>query len=63
MMDIKMTANAVVSLILLIIYVNFFGLQSVQKYLHGAVIIVEEEVLNDQIPPPGNNGNMEKVKH
>ena len=51
---IKVTANLAVSLVLIGLYVYFFGYSSVQRYLKMAVHITEEEEKYVQIPSPGN---------
>ena len=47
--------HAIVTIALLIIFVYFFGLNSVSKYLAKAVIITETEERPSRIPSPGVN--------
>ena len=49
----KVTTNVAVSLVLIILYVYFFGRSSVDRYLKRAVYIIEEEEKYVQIPSPG----------
>ena len=53
-MNKKLVANIAVNIILLIIYIYFFGQHSLKKYLeHGIVVINYEEKSANQINPPG----------
>ena len=45
----------IVNLVLLIIYLYFFGQHSINKYLTKAVIITEMEERPSSIPPPGKS--------
>ena len=54
MMNKKLVANVAVNIILLIIYIYFFGQHSLRKYLeHGIVVINYEEKSENLISPPG----------
>ena len=50
----RLGANIVASIVLLITYAHFFGHKFIQKYLHRHVIITEEEEKYVSIPPPSN---------
>ena len=50
---VKIVSNFVVSLALLIIYIYFFGQQSIRRYLASEVIIIEQEEKDVSIPQPG----------
>ena len=45
--------HAIVTIALLIIFVYFFGLKSVSKYLSKAVIVSKQQETPSSIPPPG----------
>ena len=49
----KVVLNVVVSIVLVAIYIFFFGQHSVQKFLNKTVIITENEENHDAISPPG----------
>ena len=49
------------SLLLLIIYYNYFGHDSISRYLEKRVIITEYEEKHALIPPPGNLSSVEGV--
>ena len=49
----KVVVTVAVNIILIMIYVYFFGQSSVNKYLDKAVIITEKEEKPDSINPPG----------
>ena len=50
----KLVANIVVNIILLIIYIYFFGQHSFNKYFEYGIIVVKyEEKSNNEISPPG----------
>ena len=48
-----MFANICMNIVLLVIYIYYFGLPSVRKYGNKGVIIVMEEDKESQINPPG----------
>ena len=50
---VKIVSNIIVSLALLIIYVYFFGQNSIKRYLEQVVIIVEKEEKDVSVPQPG----------
>ena len=52
---VKSVANMVVSAILLVTYVYFFGQKSIRRYLEKSVIITEQEEKHAFIPQPGND--------
>ena len=49
----KLKSNVVINIILIIIYVYFFGQHSVKRFLDKAVIITEHEEKQKLIDPPG----------
>ena len=50
----KLVANVVVNIILLIIYIYFFGQHSFKKYFeHGIIVVKYEEKSTNEISPPG----------
>ena len=49
----KTAINFLIKSVLLILYVFFFGLQSIQKYLDYGVTIVNQEEKPANILPPG----------
>ena len=49
----KTAMNIFINSVLLILYVFFFGLQSIQKYLDYGVTIVNQEEKPAAIQPPG----------
>ena len=49
----KVVLNVAVSIVLVAIYIYFFGQHSVQKFLNKSVIITENEENQDAISPPG----------
>ena len=49
----KTALNIFINSVLLILYVSFFGLQSIQKYLDYGVTIVNQEEKPATIQPPG----------
>ena len=49
----KTAINIFINSVLLILYVSFFGLQSIQKYLDYGVTIVNQEEKPATILPPG----------
>ena len=51
---IKLVANICVSVVLLILYVYFFGHDSVSKYLDKAVITTSKDDMSSSIIPPGD---------
>ena len=58
----KVTTNVAVSLVLIILYVYFFGRSSVDRYLKRAVYIIEEEEKYMQIPSPGTTATVTSFK-
>ena len=58
----KVTTNVAVSLVLIILYVYFFGRSSVDRYLKRAVYIIEEEEKYMQIPSPGTTATVTSLK-
>ena len=48
-----MSANICMNIVLIVIYIYYFGLPSIKKYGHKGVIIVMEEDKEAQIIPPG----------
>ena len=58
----KVTTNVAVSLVLIILYVYFFGQSSVHRYLKRAVYIIEEEEKYMQIPSPGTTATVTSLK-
>ena len=52
-MNIKML-NVIVSLILVAVYIYFFGYQSVQRYLKKATIITTLQEEKSSVVPPSN---------
>ena len=52
-MNIKML-NVIVSLILVAVYIYFFGYQSVQRYLKKATIITTLQEEESSVVPPSN---------
>ena len=52
-MNIKML-NMIVSLILVAVYIYFFGYQSVQRYLKKATIITTLQEEESSVVPPSN---------
>ena len=44
--------NIVVNIILIILYIVFFGHESIQKYLDDRVITIKREERTSKIPPP-----------
>ena len=50
---VKLVANICVSVVLLILYVYFFGHDSVCKYLDKAVITTSKDEKSSLITPPG----------
>ena len=51
--NLKTAINIFINSVLLILYVFFFGLQSIQKYLDYGVTIVNQEEKPATILPPG----------
>ena len=51
---VKFAANICVNVVLLIIYVYFFGHDSVSKYLDKAVITTSKDATSSSIIPPGD---------
>ena len=55
--DIRLTpqifSNIVVNIVLLILYISFFGVQSIQKYFDNGVTIINHEEKSPHITPPG----------
>ena len=49
----KMSAHICINIVLIVIYIYYFGLPSIKKYGHKGVIIVMEEDKESQIIPPG----------
>ena len=49
----KVVLNVAVSIVLVAVYIYFFGQHSVQKFLNKSVIITENEENQDAISPPG----------
>ena len=49
----KLKSNVVINIILIIIYVYFFGQHSLKRFLDKSVIITEHEEKQDTIDPPG----------
>ena len=50
----KLVANVVVNIILLIVYIFFFGQHSFKKYFEYGIIVVKyEEKSTSDISPPG----------
>ena len=49
----KLVANIVVNIVLLTLYIFFFGKESVNKYLDEGMIIVTHEEKTSIIEPPG----------
>ena len=50
----KLVANIVVNMILLIIYIYFFGQHSLKKYFEKGIIVINYEEFSDNtIIPPG----------
>ena len=49
----KVVLNVAVSIVLVALYIYFFGQHSVQKFLNKSVIITENEEKQDAISPPG----------
>ena len=56
--DVKFAANICVNVVLLILYVFFFGHQSVSKYLDKAVITTSKDATSSSIIPPGDYNNI-----
>ena len=50
----KLVTNICVSVVLLILYVYFFGHDSVSKYLDKAVITTSKDATSSSIIPPGD---------
>ena len=51
----KIVLNVGVSIVLVAVYIYFFGQHSVQKFLNKSVIITENEENMDPINPPGES--------
>ena len=49
----KMSSHICINIVLIVIYIHYFGLPSIKKYVHKGVIIVMEEDKESQIIPPG----------
>ena len=49
----KLKSNVVINIILIIIYVYFFGQHSLKRFLNKSVIITEHEEKQELIDPPG----------
>ena len=49
----KLKSNVVINIILIIIYVYFFGQHSLKRFLDKSVIITEHEEKQELIDPPG----------
>ena len=49
----RVRSNVVINIILIIIYVYFFGQHSVKRFLDKSVIITEHEEKQQLIDPPG----------
>ena len=52
-MKTKLVANIVVNIVLLTLYVFFFGKESVDKYLDDGIIIATHEEKMSILKPPG----------
>ena len=48
-----MSSHICINIVLIVIYIHYFGLPSIKKYVHKGVIIVMEEDKESQIIPPG----------
>ena len=53
MKKMMMSAHICINIVLLVIYIHYFGLPSIKKYVHKGVIIVMEEDKESQIISPG----------
>ena len=49
----KIRSNVLVNIILIIIYVYFFGQHSVKRFLDKSVIVTEHKEKKESIDPPG----------
>ena len=52
-----MSSHICINIVLIVIYIHYFGLPSIKKYVHKGVIIVMEEDKEYQIIPPGTLSN------
>ena len=59
---IKLSANITVSSVLIILYVYFFGISSVHRYMKMAVYITEEEEKYVEIPSPGKRSTNKQMQ-
>ena len=61
----KLVANIVVNMILLIIYIYFFGQHSFRKYFEQGIIVIDyEEKSTNKTSPPGRcSANWSNLKH
>ena len=55
MKDTKLVSNVLVNIVLLLIYICFFGRQSIQKYFDKGTLIVNHEEKPAFVTPPGEN--------
>ena len=53
-MNLNLVSKAVVNIALLSIYVCFFGIDVIVKYLQKGVIIINKEEIPSSISPPGD---------
>ena len=49
----KLVGSIIVNIALLTIYVYVFGQHSVKKFMKNGIIIVNEEIPNQRLLPPG----------
>ena len=50
-----------IEIILLVLYVIYFGINSVNKYLNSGVIITRDEKPSSNISPPGKHKHWETM--
>ena len=50
-----------IEIVLLVLYVIYFGINSVNKYLNSGVIITRDEEPSSNISPPGINKHLETL--
>ena len=56
MLSYKHTAYVFANIVLLLVYVCWFGQQSIRRYLDDAVYIIQQEEKPSTINPPGMYG-------